>query len=60
VSAGPTYYARFGFERAVDLDVSCEFDGVPDDAFMVAVLAPDRRSELRGLARYQPAFSATS
>jgi putative acetyltransferase len=53
----PAYYPRFGFERAVDLGVSCEIAGVPDDAFMVAVLAPDRRSELRGVARYHPAFS---
>jgi putative acetyltransferase len=56
----PRYYPRFGFERAVDLAVSCEFEGVPDDAFMVAVLAPDRRAELRGLARFQPEFFTTS
>ncbi len=50
-------YPRFGFRRGVELGVTCEFDGVPEDAFMVAVLDPDRRAELRGVARYRPEFS---
>lgn len=33
-------------------------DDVPDEAFRVAVLDPARCSQLRGLARYHPEFSA--
>lgn len=56
----PDYYPRFGFERASELGVSCELEGVPDEAFMVAVLHPARRAALRGIARYHPAFSGPS
>lgn len=54
----PSYYPRFGFERAADLGVSNDF-GVDGDAFMIAILDPARRVELRGVARYHPAFSTT-
>jgi predicted N-acetyltransferase YhbS len=56
----PDYYPRFGFESAVLLGVSCPFAGVPDEAFMIAVLDPSRRAALRGLARYHDAFMGGS
>ena len=52
----PDYYPRFGFEQASTLGVACPYPGVPDEAFMIAVLDPSRREALRGRAAYHPAF----
>lgn len=54
----PEYYPRFGFVRASTVSVRSQWDGMPDDAFMIrlrdAALAP----RLAGLARYRPEFDA--
>ncbi len=50
------YYPRFGFERAVDRGLVCEFS-VPDEAFMVAELIPGVLKGRRGVVRYLPEFS---
>jgi putative acetyltransferase len=52
----PTYYPRFGFVPASTCGIRCEWDGVPDEAFMVLVLEPSISSQLAGLARYRPEF----
>ena len=49
----PSYYPRFGFERADTWSIRCTFD-VPMEAFMIAwTTTPVNRP---GLARYHPAF----
>jgi len=52
----PTYYPRFGFVPATTCGIRCEWDGVPDEAFMILVLEPSLASQLAGLARYRPEF----
>jgi putative acetyltransferase len=52
----PDYYPRFGFVRASRCGVRCQWDQVPDDAFMIMVLDPAAAPTLAGLARYRPEF----
>jgi putative acetyltransferase len=56
----PTYYPRFGFVPASRLGVRCQWDQVPDDAFMILALAPDRVPASGGLAQYRPEFDGTA
>lgn len=37
----PGHYPRFGFERASRHGPACQWEGVPDEAFMVLTLDPD-------------------
>lgn len=50
----PQYYSRFGFRRASAQGIHCEYDGVPDEAFMVLVL--EESFVAQGAARYLPEF----
>ena len=50
------YYPRFGFTRASESGIRCEWD-VPDDVFMVLALDPDRMRGVRGTVRYRPEFA---
>lgn len=34
----PEYYPRFGFERALLYGIGSQWEGVPDEAFMILVL----------------------
>ena len=48
------YYPRFGFERASAHGVFCEFEGVPDELFLIRVFDAARTPE--GTAFYHRAF----
>lgn len=52
-----TYYPRFGFVRASDFGLGCEYD-VPEEVFMARELEPDALAHALGpgLVRYHPAF----
>ena len=52
----PEYYPRFGFGLASTHGIRCQWDGVPDDAFMVLILQPSIASCVAGLAKYRPEF----
>jgi putative acetyltransferase len=52
----PGYYPRFGFVRASTYDVRCEWNEVPDEAFMIMVLKRSIEPRLTGLARYPSEF----
>jgi putative acetyltransferase len=52
----PEYYPRFGFERASQHGVRCQWPGVPDEAFMLLVLDAAFAPRLAGVARYRPEF----
>ena len=52
----PEYYPRFGFERASKYQLRSQWEGVPDDAFMVAALEEDALPEAGGVARYRDEF----
>ncbi len=51
----PSYYPRFGFERASGHGLSNEYN--VDDAFMVTELIPNTLGRLHGLVRYAPEFA---
>ena len=53
----PDYYPKFGFTPASGSNVGCEFEGIPDEAFMIKWLGQPETSEERGLAKYHPVFS---
>ena len=52
----PTYYPRFGFEPASKYKLKCQWDGVPDEAFMVLVFDKDALPKDGGVARYRAEF----
>ena len=54
----PSYYPRFGFERASKYGIRCEYDEVPDEAFMIVVFDQDRMQGVRGVAKERPEFAA--
>lgn len=60
VLGDPAYYSRFGFERAGRFHIGCEFDGVPDEAFMAIVWNHEALGGVSGVARYRPEFRAVA
>jgi putative acetyltransferase len=53
----PEYYPRFGFERASKYRLVSQWDGVPDDAFMIAIFDKTLLPEIGGVVRYLDEFS---
>ncbi|HRZ87737.1 MAG TPA: N-acetyltransferase [bacterium] len=54
----PEYYSRFGFERASQHGLSCQWEGVPDDIFLVMVTDPAAMKGVSGAIRYRDEFDA--
>ncbi len=52
----PEYYPRFGFEPASHYKLKSQWDGVPDEAFMVVVFDRDVLPGEGGIARYRAEF----
>jgi putative acetyltransferase len=52
----PEYYPRFGFAPASRHGLSCQWDGVPDEAFMVLILDEPATAGVSGTARYRDEF----
>lgn len=52
----PEYYPRFGFQPASRFNLRCQWDGVPDAAFMVQALKPDALDGIEGVVRYRDEF----
>lgn len=52
----PEYYPRFGFEAASKYRLLSQWEGVPDEAFMVLVFDSDALPKAGGIARYQDEF----
>lgn len=52
----PEYYPRFGFEMASSHGVACQWEGVPDEAFMIQIFDHSAFPEGGGTARYRPEF----
>jgi len=52
----PEYYPRFGFARASMHGICSQWDGVPDEAFMILVLDPSAMEGVSGVARYRDEF----
>ena len=52
----PEYYPRFGFEPASTHGLACQWEGVPDPAFMVLVLDAHAMAGVSGVAKYREEF----
>ena len=52
----PEYYPRFGFERASAHRIACQWEGVPDEAFMILAWDEDALPADGGVARYRDEF----
>jgi putative acetyltransferase len=52
----PEYYPRFGFERASTYGLRSQWEGVPDEAFMVLFLDHTCKGQASGIARYREEF----
>lgn len=50
------YYPRFGFVPASQHGLTCQWQGVPDEAFMVLILDEAAMSGVSGTARYREEF----
>ena len=60
VLGDPSYYARFGFEKASDYHIRSAFNGVPEDAFMIQILKPDEMAGAEGTVYYQQEFDSVT
>jgi putative acetyltransferase len=52
----PGYYPRFGFEPASHYGIQCQWEGVPDEVFMLLPLNPTALRSRKGVVRYHPLF----
>ncbi len=52
----PEFYPRFGFEQASRFKLKSQWEGVPDEAFMLAVFDRDAMPREGGIARYRDEF----
>ena len=52
----PEYYPRLGFQRGSLLGLKCQWEAIPDEAFMVLVLDPDAVAGVSGVAAYTDRF----
>jgi putative acetyltransferase len=53
----PEYYPRFGFELASEHGLSSQWDGVPDEAFMILIMDQASLKGVSGVAKYREEFS---
>ena len=53
----PEYYPRFGFEMASKYGVTSQWEGIPDDAFMILIIDKSILPNLSGVARYRDEFN---
>ena len=53
----PEYYPRFGFELASKYELSSQWDGVPDEAFMVMIMDHAPLKGVSGVAKYREEFN---
>ncbi|HKZ56994.1 MAG TPA: N-acetyltransferase [Thermodesulfovibrionales bacterium] len=54
----PKYYPRFGFERASLYGIKCQWEGIPDDAFMILWLDKSKMNRVSELTKYRDEFNA--
>ena len=50
------YYPRFGFETASMYGIKPQWDGVPDEAFMLMILDKETMAGVSGVATYRKEF----
>jgi len=52
----PEYYPRFGFEPASKYGIKSQWEGIPDEAFMILALDESTMQGISGVARYRDEF----
>ncbi|MGB7545845.1 MAG: N-acetyltransferase, partial [Methanothrix sp.] len=52
----PDHYPRFGFEPASAHGIASQWDGVPDEAFMILIMDVAVMKSAAGVARYRDEF----
>jgi putative acetyltransferase len=52
----PDYYPRFGFMPASLYGLTSQWEGVPDEAFMVMIIDDDCMNGVHGMVRYRDEF----
>lgn len=52
----PEYYPRLGFELASHSGIHSQWEGVPDEAFMILILNKKAMSDVHGVAKYRSEF----
>jgi putative acetyltransferase len=55
----PSYYPRFGFEKASTYGIISAFKDVPDEAFMIYILDREVMTDVSGVAHYRAEFNST-
>jgi len=53
----PNYYPRFGFEIASKHNIKPQWEGIPDEAFMILILNRDLLYGVKGTAFYRQEFN---
>jgi putative acetyltransferase len=53
----PDYYPRFGFVPASLYGLTSQWEGVPDEAFMVIIIDENSMNGAHGVVRYQDEFN---
>jgi putative acetyltransferase len=56
----PEYYPRFGFRPASKHRITCQWEGVPDEAFMIVIFDEIAMEGISGMARYRDEFNETT
>jgi len=56
----PDYYPRFGFDLASRYSITCQWEGVPDEAFMIIIFDEIVMEGVTGVARYRDEFDEAS
>ena len=52
----PEYYPRFGFEPTSKYNIKCQWQGIPDEAFMIIVFDLNTLRNASGVAKYRAEF----
>lgn len=53
----PEYYPRFGFQAASGCNIKTQWDGVPDEAFMILVMDHEAMQNVSGVATFRDEFN---
>jgi putative acetyltransferase len=53
----PHYYPRFGFETASKYGIRCQWEGVPEEVFMILWLDKSKMKGVSGIAKYREEFN---
>ena len=52
----PGFYPKFGFEPASKYGLTCQWEGLPDEAFMVIAMEPSSLLGVKGVVKYMDEF----